>query len=121
MRIGDAGHTGVKQRHHDVVGVKPGIRGKAVDRVAIGKVGTGIEIAHIGKDIELYPTKQRGKAIGGACRTSDRLLEPVWVMSLPGPCSSKISLILSAISVPISSQLMRFHLPSPRSPTRFRG
>jgi hypothetical protein len=40
---------------------------------------------------------------------------------LPGPRFSVVSMSLSAISVSASSQEMRFHLRSPRAPTRFNG
>ena len=44
-----------------------------------------------------------------------------WLRIASGPSFDSVSMMLSAISSRASSQEMRFHLPSPRSPLRFIG
>ena len=56
--VRDARRVGVEQRQHDVVGVEPGVGGEARERIAVGEVGAGVEIAHVGEDVELHAAEQ---------------------------------------------------------------
>ena len=64
MGVGDAGRVGVEQRQHDVVGVEPGVGGEARERIAVGEVGAGVQIAHVGEDVELDAAEQGREAVG---------------------------------------------------------
>ena len=62
--VGDAGRVGVEQRQHDVVGIEPGVGGEALDRIAVGEVGAGVEVPDVGEDVELDAAEKRGQAVG---------------------------------------------------------
>lgn len=70
--IWDSGDVRVEHRQHDVIGTEPGIRGEAFQRVAIGEMRSGIEVAHVGEDIQLNPAHERGETVG--CREAHHRL-----------------------------------------------
>ena len=62
--VRNAGGIRVDHAQHDVVRIEPGVRGEALQRVAIGQVRAGVEVAHHREAVELDAAHQRGKAAG---------------------------------------------------------
>ncbi len=67
------------------------------------------------------PIKRVSRQDGADPLTLPPLPEPNSWMIVSGPSSSIASRVASAISLKASSQVMRCHLPSPRSPLRLSG
>src|SRR5690554_238919 len=64
VSVGNARGIGVDHAQQDVVGIKPGVGGEALQWCAVGQMGTGEKVPDHGKAVHLNAPHQRGETLG---------------------------------------------------------